>query len=188
MRPIDADKLCEDLLTRWHTADENSEKMIQEVMADVVTPIVVMQPTVETKEVKYFDEDEKAWKIGEVIVNSSEKPNNCDTCKNKGFEGCEQPCLGCGCCDDYEPITQTETQNSNLTFEKRTMRDCYNCKRYETEGECIECNYKPKDEPQTCDTCRFDDRYGDESICSSCARYDSDSYQPKYEPQTERSE
>ena len=47
-----------------------------------------------------------------------------------------------------EPTTQTETQNSNLTFEKRTMRDCYNCKRYETEGECIECHYEPKDEPQ----------------------------------------
>ena len=45
--------------------------------------------------------------------------------------------------------TQTETQNSNLTFEKRTMRDCYNCKRYETEGECVECHYEPKDEPQT---------------------------------------
>ena len=29
-----------------------------------------------------------------------------------------------------ETITQTETQNSNLTFEKRTMRDRYNCKRY----------------------------------------------------------
>lgn len=48
-----------------------------------------------------------------------------------------------------EPTTQKETQNSNLTFEKRTMRDCYNCKRYETEGECIECHYEPKDEPQT---------------------------------------
>ena len=44
--------------------------------------------------------------------------------------------------------TQTETQNSNLTFEKRTMRDCYNCKKYETEGECIECHYEPKDEPK----------------------------------------
>ena len=48
--------------------------------------------------------------------------------------------------------TKTETQNSNLTFEKRTMRDCYNCKRYEAEGECIECHYEPKDkqtEPTT---------------------------------------
>ena len=32
-------------------------------------------PTIKTKEVKYFDEDENVWKIGEVIVNSSEKPN-----------------------------------------------------------------------------------------------------------------
>ncbi len=81
-----------------------------------------------------------------------------------------------------KPTTQTETQNSNLTFEKRTMRDCYNCKRYETEGECIECHYEPKDEcakeyeklglkelkelieadrktensePKICDTCRY---------------------------------
>jgi len=52
-----------------------------------------------------------------------------------------------------KPTTQTETQNSNLTFEKRTMRDCYNCKKYETEGECIECHYEPKDEPQTTMDC-----------------------------------
>ena len=45
-----------------------------------------------------------------------------------------------------EPKTQMKTQNSNLTFEKRTMRDCYNCERYETEDECIECHYEPKDE------------------------------------------
>ena len=51
--------------------------------------------------------------------------------------------------DIIESVTQTETQNLNLTFEKRTMRDCYNCKRYEAEGECIECHYEPQDEPQT---------------------------------------
>lgn len=63
--------------------------------------------------------------------------------------------------------TQTETQNSNSEFEKRTMRDCYNCKRYESEEECVECKYEPKqtepsnsekpnnskDEPQTCEEC-----------------------------------
>ena len=27
------------------------------------------QPTIETKQVKYFDEDEKVWKIGSVIVD-----------------------------------------------------------------------------------------------------------------------
>ena len=51
--------------------------------------------------------------------------------------------------DKPQTETQTETQNSNLTFEKRTMRDCYNCKRYETEEECVECHYEPKTEPQT---------------------------------------
>ena len=59
--------------------------------------------------------------------NSSEKPNNCEP----------------------QTETKTETQNSNLTFEKRTMLDCYNCKRFDTEDECIECLYEPKDEPQT---------------------------------------
>ena len=51
--------------------------------------------------------------------------------------------------DIIESVTQKETQNSNLTFEKRTMRDCYNCKRYETEDECIECHYEPKTEPNS---------------------------------------
>ena len=44
--------------------------------------------------------------------NSSEKPNNCDTCRNKGFEGCEQPCLGCGCCGLYEPKDEPQTERS----------------------------------------------------------------------------
>ena len=65
---------------------------------------------------------------------------------------------------------QTETQNSNLTFEKRTMRDCYNCKRYETEGECIECHFEPKDEPTTedCSMVRCD-RIHEDGV--ACARY-----------------
>ena len=33
-------------------------------------------PTIKTKQIKYYDEDEKVWKIGEVIVSDSEKPNN----------------------------------------------------------------------------------------------------------------
>lgn len=41
---------------------------------DAVFPtwsLLLMQtaPTIETKEVKYFDEDEKVWKIGRVIVD-----------------------------------------------------------------------------------------------------------------------
>ena len=46
MRLIDADRLCEDLLNRWSIADTRKEELIRQVMADVVTPIVVSQPTV----------------------------------------------------------------------------------------------------------------------------------------------
>ena len=46
MRLIDADRLCEDLLNRWSIADTKKEELIRQVMADIVTPIVVSQPTV----------------------------------------------------------------------------------------------------------------------------------------------
>ena len=46
MRLIDADRLCEDLLNRWNIADTKKEELIRQVMADIVTPIVVSQPTV----------------------------------------------------------------------------------------------------------------------------------------------
>ena len=105
--------------------------------------------------------------------NSSEKPNNCEgepnlseipsgstiskmeqvdkdiNVRSKDCETCKHYKLACELFSEvckYEPITQMKTQNSNF---KRTMRDCYNCKRYVTEGECIECHYEPKDEPQT---------------------------------------
>ena len=29
-------------------------------------------PTIATKQIKYFDEDEKVWKIGSVIIDSEE--------------------------------------------------------------------------------------------------------------------
>ena len=73
----------------------------------------------------------------------------CDICNHKGCDNCIANNLDDYCVPScYEPTTQIETQNSNLTFEKRTMRDCYNCKRYDTEDECIECHYEPKDEPK----------------------------------------
>jgi hypothetical protein len=46
MRLIDADKLCEDLLNRWSIADTRKEELIRQIMADIVTPIVVSQPTI----------------------------------------------------------------------------------------------------------------------------------------------
>ena len=70
--------------------------------------------------------------------------------------------------DIIESVTQTETQNSNMTFEKRTMRDCYNCKKFETEGECIECHYEPKTEPNCSEkpnNCEYEDIF---EYCPRC--------------------
>lgn len=50
-RLIDIDKLCNDLMERWSIADKKKEDLIRAVMADVVTPIVVSQPTVDAVEV-----------------------------------------------------------------------------------------------------------------------------------------
>ena len=50
-RLIGCDKLCTDLLERWNIADKNREDQIRWLMADVVTPIVVSQPTVDAIEV-----------------------------------------------------------------------------------------------------------------------------------------
>ena len=47
MRAIDADKLCVDLMERWDIADKQKEELVKQVMADIVTPIVVSQPTIE---------------------------------------------------------------------------------------------------------------------------------------------
>ena len=76
MRLIDADRLNDAM---YHEAFENDAsynesnpmakwdsglwiryKMFENAIADA--------PTIETKQVKYFDEDEKVWKTGEVVV------------------------------------------------------------------------------------------------------------------------
>ena len=48
---INANKLCEDLINRWEIADKEKEKEIQNVMADIVTPIVIGQPSADVVEV-----------------------------------------------------------------------------------------------------------------------------------------
>jgi hypothetical protein len=59
-----------------------------------------------------------------------------------------------------EPTTQTETQNSNLTFEKADER-CKGCNHYKLTCDLFSeiCEYEPKDEPQMnpCDGCVCDD-------------------------------
>ena len=65
MRIIDADELMK-AYARFEFCSDMGDAM--EMLDNA--------PTIKTKQVKYFDEDEKVWKIGEVIVSDSEKPNN----------------------------------------------------------------------------------------------------------------
>lgn len=58
-RAIDADKLCVDLMERWDIADKQKEELVRQVMADIVTPIVVSQPTIEP------ERKEGRWIYGE---------------------------------------------------------------------------------------------------------------------------
>ena len=58
-RLIDADRLCEDLLNRWSIADTKKEELIRQVMADVVTPIVVSQPTIEQQKGKWIKDQKR---------------------------------------------------------------------------------------------------------------------------------
>ncbi len=63
MRLIDADAFVEnnkDLVDREieHPKYQNT---VRELINDA--------PTIKTKQIKYFDEDEKVWKVGEVIVD-----------------------------------------------------------------------------------------------------------------------
>ena len=59
MRPIDADKLN---IYDVSPADGFA-------VMGVTEEDINLAPTIKTKQVKYFDEDEKVWRTGEVIVN-----------------------------------------------------------------------------------------------------------------------
>ena len=78
MRLIDADRLCEDLLNRWNIADARKEELIRQVMADVVTPIVVSQPTVN----KWIPVSERVPDVGQKVLASTNK-----TCFTQVFKG-----------------------------------------------------------------------------------------------------
>lgn len=61
MRLIDADALIENFgkltVELWLDSVEEAE----------IVSLIGNAPTIETKQVKYFDEDEKVWKIGNII-------------------------------------------------------------------------------------------------------------------------
>ena len=62
-RYIDADVLVKDLQKRWNVNSDHdfADKEVWRALEEA--------PTIKTKEIKYFDEDEKIWKIGRVIVD-----------------------------------------------------------------------------------------------------------------------
>ena len=74
MKPIDADDAIErlgaylmaDAQIEWGgTASEDIEDW-KELASDILKGAT----TIKTKQVKYYDDDEKVWKIGEVIANT----------------------------------------------------------------------------------------------------------------------
>ena len=70
MRLIDGDKLFE-----WYKGQRTKHPIKKEtpqferLMMYEIFDEIDDAPTIKTKDVKYFDEDEKVWKIGEVIVD-----------------------------------------------------------------------------------------------------------------------
>ena len=49
----------------------------------------------------------------------------------------------------YEAEDVAKQIDKDINVRSKTMRDCYNCKRYENDCECVECHYEPKTETQT---------------------------------------
>ena len=74
MRLIDADKLIEHITNTADLGGWIGEALQQ--IKQVAIKYINLAPTIKTKQIKYYDEDESVWKIGEVIVSDSEKPNN----------------------------------------------------------------------------------------------------------------
>lgn len=72
MRLIDADKLKEEIL-KWLPSDPcGVEEKEMPFETDIVVSMMLTledAPTIKTKQIKYFDEDEKVWKTGSVIID-----------------------------------------------------------------------------------------------------------------------
>lgn len=66
MRPIDADAI--QIPSTYVDMFENCRncKLLDE---EQVREIIDNAPTIKTKQIKYYDEDENVWKTGEVIVD-----------------------------------------------------------------------------------------------------------------------
>ena len=85
MRLIDADALCSDLLNRWRIADTRKEELIRAVMADIVTPIIVSQSTIEERKKGTwvpFEYGDDTWHkctacgVADNYIDIVRRPNN----------------------------------------------------------------------------------------------------------------
>lgn len=61
MRIIDADSID------WSVVEDEHGKRSESIVDCEI--LIENQTTIETKEIKYFDEDDSVWKIGRVIVD-----------------------------------------------------------------------------------------------------------------------
>ena len=80
MRPIDADKLIEDFehdiaidedILGYEGSDLLTRKNAQydKDFKQNAIDWLMHTPTITTKQIKYYDEDENVWKVGSVIVD-----------------------------------------------------------------------------------------------------------------------
>lgn len=71
MRPIDADVLIEKMVERKRPEDgaDWSKERYRYIQWLADYWAVKDAPTIKTKKVKYYDEQESVWKIGSVIVD-----------------------------------------------------------------------------------------------------------------------
>ena len=89
-----------------------------------------------------------------VLMRGVDMPKNCEECNFKGecrdyWEKIREAYTRPSWCPLVEVADRkTEPLDKDINVRSKTMRDCYNCKRYEAEGECIECHFEPKTEPQ----------------------------------------
>ena len=67
MRIIDADRLTDNIIYTCDLGGWIGETILQ--IKKLAIKYIDNVPTIKTKQVKYFDEDEKVWKIGSVIVD-----------------------------------------------------------------------------------------------------------------------
>ena len=66
----------------WLRRRINGTGLQKVILLDNLFFMIANAPTIKTKQVKYFDEDEKVWKIGNVIVEPEETKESdpCDGC------------------------------------------------------------------------------------------------------------